>query len=120
MPAMFNEPPKQPASTMAASQSASDVVHAVSDEGPVSFMRLPAELRLDIYHYYFSDLSCLKRNNRTVWSKAEAKFLPLLQTSSEVRRETAPIFYNALATRIPTKHTPGCLARVIQRSGCFA
>ena len=90
---MFNEPPKQPASTMAASRSASDVVHVVSDEGPVSFMRLPAELRLDIYHYYFSDLSCLERNNRTVWSKAEAKFLPLLQTSSEVRRETAPIFY---------------------------
>ena len=41
----------KPASTMAASQSASGVVHAESDEGLVSIIRLPAELRLDIYHY---------------------------------------------------------------------
>jgi len=56
-------------------------------------MKLPAELRLDIYHYYFSDLNCLKNSNRTVWSKAEAEFLPLLQTSSQVRRESASVFY---------------------------
>jgi hypothetical protein len=56
-------------------------------------MKLPVELRLDIYHYYFSDLSCLKNSNRTVWSKAEAEFLPLLQTSSQVRRESASVFY---------------------------
>ena len=56
-------------------------------------MKLPAELRLDIYHYYFSDLRPPNNNNRTVWSKTEAECLPLLQTSSQVRREAASIFY---------------------------
>jgi hypothetical protein len=78
---------------MATSNSASDVVHAESDKEPSSFMKLPAELRLDIYHYYFSDLRSPNNNNRTVWSKTEAEYLPLLQTSSQVRREAASIFY---------------------------
>lgn len=82
----------QPASTMATSNSAPKVVHTESDEEPASFKKLPAELRLDIYRHYFSDLYSQKRSNRTVWSK-ETHTLSLLQTSSQVRREAAPIFY---------------------------
>lgn len=87
------ESPKQFASTMALLNSASDAAHAESDEEPASFMKLPTELRLEIYHYYFSDLSSPKKMNRTVWSKSEVELLPLLQTSSQIRREAASVFY---------------------------
>lgn len=106
---------------MATSNSASDVVHAESDKEPSSFMKLPAELRLDIYHYYFSDLRSPNNNNRTVWSKTEAEYLPLLQTSSQVRREAASIFYEEyIGNQKSEKAHSWVLSTGNQKSGCLA
>lgn len=91
MPAIsITESPNQPASTIATSTSAPDPVHAEFDGATFSLMRLPPEIRLEIYRHYFSDFHGSKRSTRTIWSK---KSLSLLQTSSQVRREAAPIFY---------------------------
>jgi len=77
---------------MVASTDAPTVVHTERDGEPSSLIRLPPELRLEIYRHYFSDLISLKVSTRTVWSNT-AESLSLLQTGSRVRREAAPVLY---------------------------
>lgn len=84
------ESPEQPARTMATPTSTPPVVDTETEGILFSLMRLPPEIRLEIHCHYFSDFYSSKRSTRTIWSKES---LSLLQTSSQVRREAAPIFY---------------------------
>jgi hypothetical protein len=87
MSMLLNESLKQPAIMIITPTSAPDPVHAESEGNLFPLMRLPPEIRLEIYRHYFHSS---KRSTRTILSKGS---LSLLQTSSQVRREAAPIFY---------------------------
>jgi hypothetical protein len=82
-------------STTALSNTADTATNcAKSDATPFPLMKLAPELRIKIYRHYFEDFASSKGTyHTTMWTAAHQKHLSLLQSSSQVRREAAPIFY---------------------------
>jgi hypothetical protein len=87
------KPALQPADSTTAPPSTADTDGAKSDNTAFPLMNLPPELRVKIYRHHFEDFICSKEFICTVWTANRQKFLFLLQSSSQVRREAAPIFY---------------------------
>jgi hypothetical protein len=78
-------------STTAASNTADTATTcAKSDATPFLFMKLAPELRIKIFEDFASSKGTY---HTTMWTAAHQKHLSLLQSSSAVRREAAPIFY---------------------------
>lgn len=57
------------------------------------FLRLPPELRQQVYRCYFDNLNDIKTDPSNRWSQYESQFLSLLRVNSQTRREACPIFY---------------------------
>lgn len=60
---------------------------------PFPLTRLPAEIRLEIYRHCLDAIQKYQgAHHVTCWQRGGLRFLALQQTSSQVRREAAPIF----------------------------
>jgi hypothetical protein len=64
-----------------------------SDATTFPLMKLPPELRLKVYRHHFEDFMCSEITGCTTWDDDHWISLSLLRSSSQVRRETALIFY---------------------------
>jgi hypothetical protein len=73
--------------------STADTDGTKSDNTAFPLMSLPPELRLKIYRHHFEDFHCSKGTSGTLWDDDQWNSLSLLRSSSQVRREAAPIFY---------------------------
>lgn len=88
-----SESPQQAPGTMSTPPGAANAPRTKLDKKPFPLMKLPAELRLQIYRACFNDLM-EKKKGLSTRAGIRGLYAPLLlRSSSKVRREAAPIFY---------------------------
>lgn len=78
--------------TSAPSNVTSDTA-APPHEATFRLMDLPAEIRNNIYRSFFDELANEKEKRANYWPANGVDFLAILHSSSHIRREAAPIFY---------------------------
>jgi hypothetical protein len=78
-------------STTPSSMTNTSRANSINAKSPL--MKLPVELRLIVYRYYFDMLTKSKMPPCTVLPSLGVDVLSLLHSSSQIRREASPIFY---------------------------
>ena len=78
--------------TSAPSNVTSDMA-APPNDATFRLMDLPGELRNNIYRHYFDELANEKQKRSNYWPENGVDFMAILHSSSQIRKEAAPIFY---------------------------
>lgn len=89
-----NDSSKQPTAAMTTPPNARNISCAEGNGLFFPLMKLSAEIRLEIYRHYLDGIYEYQIADRVNhWYRTCRRFLALQQSSSQVRREAAPIFY---------------------------